>query len=44
MYYLGANATDYCAVYDNLTFRLSLFAKEHTKSYSRGERSFVCSH
>ncbi|MBT9727384.1 inovirus Gp2 family protein, partial [Escherichia coli] len=27
--------TDYRAVYDKLTFRLSYFAKERTKSYSR---------
>ncbi|HAM4462785.1 TPA: inovirus-type Gp2 protein, partial [Escherichia coli] len=26
-----------------LTFRLSYFAKERTKSYSRDERSFGCS-
>ena len=43
VYYLGANATDCRAVYDKLTFRLSYFAKEHTESYIRGERSFVCS-
>lgn len=43
LYYLDANATDYRAVYDKLTFRLSYFAKERTKSYSRDERSFGCS-
>ncbi|MDD8173357.1 inovirus Gp2 family protein [Escherichia coli] len=43
LYYLDVNATDYRAVYDKLTFRLSYFAKERTKSYSRDERSFGCS-
>ncbi|ELW9025237.1 inovirus Gp2 family protein [Yersinia enterocolitica] len=43
LYYLDVNAPDYQAVYDKLTFRLSYFAKERTKSYSRDERSFGCS-
>ncbi|MDI0637976.1 inovirus Gp2 family protein, partial [Escherichia coli] len=43
LYYLDANATDYRAVYDKLTFRVSYFAKERTKLYSRDERSFGCS-
>ncbi|EFO2591164.1 hypothetical protein B6P92_21330 [Escherichia coli] len=43
LYYLDVNATDYREVYDKLTFRLSYFAKERTKSYSRDERSFGCS-
>lgn len=43
LYYLDVNAQDYGAVYDKLTFRLSYFAKERTKSYSPDERSFGCS-
>ena len=43
LYYLDVNATVYREVYDKLTFRLSYFAKERTKSYSRDERSFGCS-
>ncbi|MDM3270427.1 inovirus-type Gp2 protein [Citrobacter sp. Ce129] len=42
-YYLDVNAPDYQAVYDKLTFRLSYFAKERTKSYCSAERSFGCS-
>lgn len=43
LYYLDVNNLDYKTVYDKLTFRLSYFAKERTKSYSRNERSFGCS-
>ncbi|WP_410706563.1 inovirus Gp2 family protein [Citrobacter braakii] len=43
LYYLDVNSIDYRAVYDKLTFRLSYFAKERTKSYNRDERSFGCS-
>ncbi|EMX2993797.1 inovirus-type Gp2 protein, partial [Escherichia coli] len=43
LYYLDVNNLDYKTVYDKLTFRLSYFAKERTKSYSRDERSFGCS-
>lgn len=43
LYYLDVNATNYQDVYGKLTFRLSYFAKEHTKLYSRNERSFGCS-
>ncbi|EFA7375319.1 TPA: inovirus Gp2 family protein [Citrobacter koseri] len=43
LYYLDVNALNYKTVYDKLTFRLSYFAKERTKSYNRNERSFGCS-
>lgn len=43
LYYLDINSHGYSEVYDQLTFRLSYFAKERTKSYSRQERSFGCS-
>jgi len=43
LYYLDVNSVGYREVYDQLTFRLSYFAKERTKSYSRDERSFGCS-
>ncbi|EPB3885881.1 inovirus-type Gp2 protein, partial [Escherichia coli] len=37
------HSAGYKEVYDQLTFRLSYFAKERTKSYNREERSFGCS-
>lgn len=40
LYYLDINAEDYRMIYGKLTFRLSYFAKERTKSYCREERSF----
>ncbi|WP_454843705.1 YagK/YfjJ domain-containing protein [Rahnella aceris] len=43
LYYLDINSPGYSEVYDQLTFRLSYFAKERNKSYSREERSFGCS-
>ncbi|MGM7757269.1 inovirus Gp2 family protein [Yersinia enterocolitica] len=43
LYYLDVNSAGYREVYDQLTFRLSYFAKERTKLYSREERSFGCS-
>lgn len=43
LYYLDINATNNQTTYDQLTFRLSYFAKERTKSYCREERSFGCS-
>ncbi|EKN5094277.1 inovirus Gp2 family protein [Yersinia enterocolitica] len=43
LYYLDVNSTSYRVVYDQLTFRLSYFAKERTKDYSKEERSFGCS-
>ncbi|MGM3172741.1 inovirus Gp2 family protein [Dickeya lacustris] len=43
LYYLDINAEDYRTIYDRLTFRVSYFAKERTKSYCREERSFGCS-
>nr|WP_261369671.1 inovirus Gp2 family protein [Yersinia bercovieri] len=43
LYYLNVNSASYKEVYDQLTFRLSYFAKVRTKSYSREERSFGCS-
>ncbi|HHH1419503.1 TPA: inovirus Gp2 family protein [Yersinia enterocolitica] len=43
LYYLDVNSAGYREVYDQLTFRLSYFAKERTKSYCREERSFGCS-
>ncbi|MGT3190071.1 inovirus Gp2 family protein [Yersinia enterocolitica] len=43
LYYLDANTMDYQLIYNQLTFRLSYFAKERTKVYSSVERSFGCS-
>lgn len=43
LYYLDVHSAGYKEVYDQLTFRLSYFAKERTKDYSREERSFGCS-
>ncbi|HBN5387276.1 TPA: inovirus Gp2 family protein [Citrobacter freundii] len=43
LYYLDVNSPGYREVFDQLTFRLSYFAKERTKDYSREERSFGCS-
>lgn len=43
LYYLDFNSNSYRVVYDQLVFRLSYFAKERTKDYSREERSFGCS-
>jgi hypothetical protein len=43
LYYLDVNSAGYKEIYDQLTFRLSYFAKERTKDYSREERSFGCS-
>lgn len=43
LYYLDINTEDYQTIYDRLTFRVSYFAKERTKSYCREERSFGCS-
>jgi hypothetical protein len=43
LYYLDINAEDYRTIYDRLTFRVSYFAKERTKSYCSEERSFGCS-
>lgn len=43
LYYLDVNSADYRDIYDQLTFRLSYFAKERTKDYNREERSFGCS-
>ncbi len=43
LYFLDINSPGYSEVYAQLTFRLSYFAKERTKSYSREERSFGCS-
>lgn len=43
LYYLDVNSADYRDIYDQLAFRLSYFAKERTKDYSREERSFGCS-
>lgn len=42
-YYLNINANNFRQVYEDLSFRLSYFAKERTKSYSREIRSFGCS-
>ncbi|WP_234300296.1 inovirus Gp2 family protein [Rahnella aceris] len=43
LYYLNINASDFENVHDSLMFRLSYFAKERSKAYSRAERSFGCS-
>lgn len=43
LYYLNINAEDFMKVYNSLMFRLSYFAKERSKTYSRAERSFGCS-
>lgn len=43
LYYLDANSAGFKDIYDQLTLRLSYFAKERTKDYSREERSFGCS-
>lgn len=43
LYYLDFHSDSYRVVYDKLMFRLSYFAKERTKDYSREERSFGCS-
>ncbi|APS30908.1 inovirus Gp2 family protein [Pectobacterium punjabense] len=43
LYYLDINTEDYQTIYDRLTFRVSYFAKQRTKSYCREERSFGCS-
>ncbi|HDR2751159.1 MULTISPECIES: YagK/YfjJ domain-containing protein [Enterobacterales] len=42
-YYLNINANNFRQVYEDLSFRLSYFAKKRTKSYSREIRSFGCS-
>ncbi|EAM7491246.1 inovirus Gp2 family protein [Salmonella enterica] len=43
LYYLHAHSTDFVDIYNSLTFRLSYFAKERSKIYSRDNRSFGCS-
>ncbi|EOX8445596.1 inovirus Gp2 family protein [Salmonella enterica] len=43
LYFLNANSADFDEVYNCLTFRLSYFAKERSKIYSRDNRSFGCS-
>ncbi|CNK41053.1 MULTISPECIES: inovirus Gp2 family protein [Enterobacteriaceae] len=43
LHYLDSQKADFKQQYDHLTFRLSYFAKERSKSYSREERSFGCS-
>ncbi|WP_449548045.1 inovirus Gp2 family protein [Lelliottia amnigena] len=43
LYYIDRNATDYADAYQALSFRLSYFAKERSKYYSRQDRSFGCS-
>lgn len=43
LYYLDINSAGYKESYDQLTFRLSYFAKGRTKDYNRKERSFGCS-
>ncbi|EOI5999104.1 inovirus Gp2 family protein [Salmonella enterica] len=43
LYFLNATSEDFNDVYNRLTFRLSYFAKERSKIYSRDNRSFGCS-
>ncbi|EAP9950616.1 inovirus Gp2 family protein [Salmonella enterica] len=43
LYYLHTHSTDFIDIYNSLTFRLSYFAKERSKIYSRDNRSFGCS-
>ncbi|MCL6742291.1 inovirus Gp2 family protein [Kosakonia sp. R1.Fl] len=43
LYYLDAKAPDFHEQFQSLMFRLSYFAKEHSKCYSKEERSFGCS-
>ncbi|ECJ4504146.1 inovirus Gp2 family protein [Salmonella enterica subsp. salamae] len=43
LYFLNANSEGFDDVYNRLTFRLSYFAKERSKIYSRDNRSFGCS-
>ncbi|EBP6684611.1 inovirus Gp2 family protein [Salmonella enterica subsp. salamae] len=43
LYYLHTHSTNFIDIYNSLTFRLSYFSKEHSKIYSRDNRSFGCS-
>jgi len=43
LYYINRNAIEFNGVYQALSFRLSYFAKERSKYYSRQDRSFGCS-
>lgn len=42
-YYINAKAPDFHEKFQSLMFRLSYFAKEDSKYYSKEERSFGCS-
>lgn len=43
LYYLNVNESQYTQVFNDLMYRLSYFAKDKSKSYSKEQRSFGCS-